>query len=70
GKERGQDDAFTPVDTANVTAQLMPNATPARLSHRTAPAASPPPAADEDPGTITPSQTPRPFVDIGGHSAR
>jgi hypothetical protein len=67
--KRGQGDGFTPVDTSAVTAQLMPAASPVRLTRRPAPAAAPP-AADEDPGTITPSQTPRPFVDIGGQSAR
>jgi hypothetical protein len=66
----GQSDAFTPIDTSTVTAQLMPGASPARLARRTGPAAVPPPAVDDDPGTITPSQTPRPLVDIGGQSAR
>ena len=66
--KRGQSDAFTPVDTSAVTAQLMPAASSARLTRRPAPAASPPPAADEDPGTITPSQAQRPLVDMGGQS--
>lgn len=66
------DGGFAPVDSAKVTAELMPGAPRnthlARNSHRDA---SPAPAADEDPGTITPSQAPRPVVQIDdGQSGR
>jgi hypothetical protein len=70
---RGESDTFTPLETATVSVQLMPGASPARLARRTGPAPSAPAAAtdvDEDPGTITPSPALRPVVDLQGQSAR
>ena len=49
---RGQGAAFTPLDRASVEAQLNPRTAPVQLSRR----ADPPPA-DDEPGTIVPSQS-------------
>jgi hypothetical protein len=49
---RGQGAAFTPLDSAAVAAQLNPRSVPVQLSRRT----EAPPAEDQ-PGTIVPSQS-------------
>ena len=49
GSAQGQN-AFTPVDTASVNAQLMPGGARVQLSRRTDP-----PPIDDDPGTLAPS---------------
>jgi hypothetical protein len=49
---RGQGAAFTPIDSASVAAQLNPRSVPVQLSRRTEP-----PPADDELGTIVPSQS-------------
>jgi len=49
---RGQAAAFTPIDSASVAAQLNPRSAPVQLSRRTEA-----PPADEQLGTIVPSQS-------------
>ena len=68
--KRGETDAFTPLTTSAVTAQLMPASAQARSARRPGPAPAAAAEVDEDPGTVTPSQTPRPVVDLQGQSAR
>lgn len=68
------DGGFTPVDSAKVTAELMPagqhSTHLARNSHAVRGTASAP-AEDEDAGTITPFEASRPVVEIdNGQSAR
>src|SRR5580704_14085681 len=52
GGARGQGAAFAPIDSAAVAAQLNPRSTPVQLSRRTEA-----PPADDQPGTIVPSQS-------------
>jgi hypothetical protein len=66
----GQSAAFTPLDSASVTAQLNPARAPVRVSQRAQPA--PPPVSasdDEDPGTITPPQN-APLAGLRDQSVR
>jgi hypothetical protein len=63
--KRGDGNSFTPVDTAKVVAELNPS--PARNTHL---ARRSTPAADEDPGTVSPSEAPRPTVDLNNQSVR
>jgi len=49
---RGQGAAFTPIDSASVAAQLNPRSAPVQLSRRTEA-----PPADDELGTIVPSQS-------------
>jgi hypothetical protein len=53
---RGQGGAFTPVATAEVEAQLMPGGSRVRMTRR----AEPPPAADDEPGTVVPAPSSAP----------
>jgi hypothetical protein len=64
-----QSGAFTPVDTASVTAELTPRSARVQQSRR----GEPPPAAvsvDEDPGTITPSPNPPPVAGLRDQPVR
>jgi uncharacterized protein DUF2865 len=65
---RGQSDAFTPVDSSAVAAQLTPAATATAASARGQPSRRAEPAAvDDDPGTIVhPGQALAPVVDMSG----